>query len=81
MTREIIELIDREADLIMRGVSNTNLEGLRQRIATLFLEYCKNPMFNPEIARHLKVIERIGCLIWYVFKIKIKYQLCSQFLL
>merc|ERR1739838_1156845 len=55
LTREIIELIDREADLIMRGVSNTNLEGLRQRIATLFLEYCKNPMFNPEIARHLKV--------------------------
>merc|ERR1719466_116192 len=55
LTREIIELIDREADLIMRGVSDTNLEGLRQRIATQFLEYCKNPMFNPEIARYTKV--------------------------
>jgi len=56
LTRDIIELIDREADLIMRAVSDCNLEGLRQRIATLFLEYCKTPMFNPEISKHLKVI-------------------------
>jgi len=55
LTRDIIELIDREADLIMRGVSDKNLEGLRQRIATLFLQFCKNPTFNPEIAKHLKV--------------------------
>jgi len=55
LTRDIIQLIDREADLIMRGVSDKNLEGLRQRIATLFLQFCKNPTFNPEIAKHLKV--------------------------
>uniref|UniRef100_H2YGU7 IQ motif and ubiquitin-like domain-containing protein n=1 Tax=Ciona savignyi TaxID=51511 RepID=H2YGU7_CIOSA len=55
LTREIIELIDREADLLMRGVAEANLEGLRKRISTLFLQYCKNPMFNPEAARLLKV--------------------------
>ncbi|XP_078485773.1 uncharacterized protein LOC100186480 [Ciona intestinalis] len=55
LTREIIELIDREADLLMRGVVEANLEGLRKRIATLFLQYCKNPLFNPEAARLLKV--------------------------
>jgi len=55
LTRDIIELIDREADLLMRGLSETNLEGLRKRISTLFLQYCKNPLFNPEAARLLKV--------------------------
>ncbi|XP_039268506.2 IQ motif and ubiquitin-like domain-containing protein [Styela clava] len=55
LTREITELIDREADLLMRGVRDTNLEGLRKRISTLFLQYCKNPLFNPEAARLLKV--------------------------
>ncbi|CAB3986570.1 Hypothetical predicted protein [Paramuricea clavata] len=55
LTQEIIELIDREADLLMRGVKESNLEGLRQRISTLFLQYCKTPLFNPEAARLLKV--------------------------
>ncbi len=50
-----MELIDREADLLMRGVNEANLEGLRKRISTLFLQYCKTPVFNPEIARLLKV--------------------------
>jgi hypothetical protein len=31
------------------------LVGLRQRISTLFLQYCKTPLFNPEAARLLKV--------------------------
>ncbi|XP_038060891.1 IQ and ubiquitin-like domain-containing protein [Patiria miniata] len=55
LTQEIIELIDREADLLMRGVKETNLEGLRKRIATLFLQYVKTPTFNAEAARLLKV--------------------------
>ncbi|XP_036102802.1 IQ and ubiquitin-like domain-containing protein [Molossus molossus] len=55
LTHEILELIDREVDLMMRGVKNDNLEGLRKRIATLFLHYIKTPLFNPEVARHLKV--------------------------
>ncbi|XP_070611537.1 IQ motif and ubiquitin-like domain-containing protein [Erythrolamprus reginae] len=55
LTQEIVELIDREADLMMRGVKECNLQGLRQRICTLFLQYIKTPLFNPEVARLLKV--------------------------
>jgi len=29
--------------------------GLRKRISTLFLQYCKTPLFNPEAARHIRV--------------------------
>ncbi|XP_042326578.1 IQ and ubiquitin-like domain-containing protein [Sceloporus undulatus] len=55
LTQEIVELIDREVDLTMRGVKECNLQGLRQRICTLFLQYIKTPFFNPEVARLLKV--------------------------
>ncbi|XP_004478300.2 IQ motif and ubiquitin-like domain-containing protein [Dasypus novemcinctus] len=55
LTQEILELIDREVDLMMRGVKHHNLEGLRKRIATLFFHYIKTPLFNPEVVRHLKV--------------------------
>ncbi|XP_045047136.2 IQ motif and ubiquitin-like domain-containing protein isoform X2 [Desmodus rotundus] len=55
LTQEILELIDREVDLMMRGVKQDNLEGLRKRIATLFFHYIKTPLFNPEVSRHLKV--------------------------
>ncbi|MEJ1280866.1 IQ motif and ubiquitin domain containing [Cricetulus griseus] len=55
LTQEILELIDREVDLMMRGVKTNNLEGLRKRITTLLFHYIKTPLFNPEVARHLKV--------------------------
>lgn len=55
LTQEIVELIDREADLLMRGTKESNLEGLRKRISTLFLQYIKTPTFNAEAARLLKV--------------------------
>ncbi|XP_053575168.1 IQ and ubiquitin-like domain-containing protein [Bombina bombina] len=55
LTQEIVELIDREADLLMRGVKDSNLAGLRKRISTLFLQYIRIPTFNPEVARLLKV--------------------------
>ncbi|KFO06917.1 IQ and ubiquitin-like domain-containing protein, partial [Balearica regulorum gibbericeps] len=55
LTWEIVELIDREVDLMSREVKECNLEGLRKRICTLFLQYIKTPKFNPEVARILKV--------------------------
>lgn len=55
LTQDLMELIDREADLLTRGIKVENLEGLRQRISTLFLQFCKTPLFNPEAARLLKV--------------------------
>ncbi|XP_018560559.1 LOW QUALITY PROTEIN: IQ and ubiquitin-like domain-containing protein [Lates calcarifer] len=55
LTRDIVDLIDREVDLMTRGVKAARLEGLRRRICTLFLQYIKTPAFNPEVAKLLKV--------------------------
>lgn len=50
LTREIVELIDREADTLNRGRNPATLEGLRRRISSLFLAFIKTPEFNPEVA-------------------------------
>ncbi|KAA8590415.1 hypothetical protein FQN60_014349 [Etheostoma spectabile] len=55
LTRDMVDLIDREVDLMTRGVKAASLEGLRRRISTLFLQYIKTPAFNPEVAKLLKV--------------------------
>jgi hypothetical protein len=48
LTRDIVELIDREADLLNRGRREANLEGLRRRLSNLFLQFVETPEFNPE---------------------------------
>jgi hypothetical protein len=55
LTREIVELIDREADLLNRGRPSKTLDGLRTRISNLFLQFIENPEFNPEAAKFMKV--------------------------
>uniref|UniRef100_A0A7S1GAU3 Arf-GAP domain-containing protein n=1 Tax=Bicosoecida sp. CB-2014 TaxID=1486930 RepID=A0A7S1GAU3_9STRA len=55
LTREVVDLIDREADLLNRGRSEKSLEGLRRRISNLFLQFIETPEFNPEAARFQKV--------------------------
>lgn len=55
LSRDIVDLIDREVDLMTRGLKAASLEGLRKRISTLFLQYIKTPAFNPEVAKLLKV--------------------------
>ena len=55
LTREIVDLVDREADLINRGRSEKTLAGLRKRMANLFLQFIETPEFNPEAARFQKV--------------------------
>ncbi|XP_075994006.1 IQ motif and ubiquitin-like domain-containing protein [Genypterus blacodes] len=55
LSRDLVELIDREVDLMTRGVKPTSLQGLRKRISTLFLQLIKTPAFNPEASRLLKV--------------------------
>lgn len=47
---QIVELIDREADLLNRGRSDKSLEGLRRRTLRCFLQFIQNPMYNPEAA-------------------------------
>ena len=55
LTRDIVELIDREADMLNRGRSEASLTGLRKRLANLYLQFIETPEFNPEEARFQKV--------------------------
>jgi hypothetical protein len=43
LTREVVELIEREADLLNRGRNPRLLEGLRKRISGLFLTFIETP--------------------------------------
>lgn len=72
LTEEIIQLAKREQDLLNRGTHENNLDGLRQRIGTLLFQYCREPAFNPEAARVLKVpVEQLN-------NGTVKYQLCTN---
>ena len=55
LTKEIVDLIDRETDLMERGVKHSNLQGLRHRIMQLYLQYVRTPMFNPEARRYSRL--------------------------
>lgn len=53
--KELTELIDREAELIIRGVQDEFLVGLRRRIINRFMVYAKTPAVNPEVRKYLNV--------------------------
>jgi len=55
LTREIVDLIDREADLLNRGRPEKSFIGLRKRLANLFLQFIDTPEFNPEAMKFKKV--------------------------
>ncbi|VDP99353.1 unnamed protein product [Trichobilharzia regenti] len=55
LSREIVGLVDREAELIMRGVPCEQLSGLRQRIRNRFIQFAKLPQVNPEVGKYLAV--------------------------
>jgi hypothetical protein len=55
LSRDIVELCDREAELLNRGRSVASLSGLRSRLSNLFLQFIETPDFNPEATRFLKV--------------------------
>ncbi|CAM6049057.1 unnamed protein product [Sphagnum compactum] len=55
LIREILLLIEREADLMFRGRPASSLNGLRQRILNLFLQFVETPEFNPEAVSFLYV--------------------------
>merc|ERR1711865_1175584 len=59
LTRDLVDLIDREADMINRGRPETSLEGLRRRVANLFLQFIETPEFNPEAMRFQKVARQL----------------------
>lgn len=51
LTRGIVDLIDREADMLRRQRSERSLRGLRERLRSSFLQFIETPEFNPEAAR------------------------------
>lgn len=51
LIQEIISLIERESDMLQRGRPDKSLEGLRQRLNNLYLNFIETPLFNPEAAR------------------------------
>merc|ERR1711988_1258327 len=55
LTREIVDLIDREADTLNRGRPEKSFVGLRRRLANQFLQFIETPDFNPEALRFQKV--------------------------
>jgi len=55
LTREIVDLIDLEADMLNRGRPEKSFAGLRRRLSNLFLQFVENPEFNPEAMRYQKV--------------------------
>uniref|UniRef100_A0A3P9IF63 IQ motif and ubiquitin domain containing n=1 Tax=Oryzias latipes TaxID=8090 RepID=A0A3P9IF63_ORYLA len=57
LTLDILELIDREVDLMTRKIKAQSLDGLRNRICTLFLQYIKTAAFNPIVRKMLKVYQ------------------------
>lgn len=50
LSREIVELIRREEDLLRRQRPEQSLEGCRKRLQNLFLQFVNTPAFNPEAA-------------------------------
>lgn len=50
LTKELMELVDREADLLNRGRSAKSMDSLRVRISNLFLRFLENPQYNPRAA-------------------------------
>lgn len=55
LTRNIIELIDREGDMLNRGRRQSALSGLRQRLNHKFLEFIQTPEFNPEAGNYVRI--------------------------
>lgn len=47
LVRDITELVDREADLLNRGRPAKSLEGLRTRLANMFLQFVQSEQYNP----------------------------------
>lgn len=52
---DLVELIDREADLLNRGRPLKAMEKLRLRITHMFLEFIESPEFNPRAAEFVNV--------------------------
>ena len=50
LTRDIADLVDREADLLNRGRSLKSMDRLRVRLNNLVLQFLDNEKYNPRAA-------------------------------
>ena len=46
--------------MLNRGRSESSLQGLRKRVANLFLQFIETPEFNPEASRFQKVPQELA---------------------
>mmetsp|Transcript_11235 Transcript_11235/g.18296 ORF Transcript_11235/g.18296 Transcript_11235/m.18296 type:complete len:441 (+) Transcript_11235:80-1402(+) len=53
--KDIVELVDREADLLNRGRSYKSMESLRTRLSNLFLQFIENPAYNPRAEEFINI--------------------------
>lgn len=53
--KEILDLVDREADLLNRGRPFKSMESLRKRISNLFLQFIENPAYNPRATEFINI--------------------------
>ena len=51
LIQEILSLIQRESYILQMGRPESSVEGLRQRLNNLFLNYIETPIFNPEAVK------------------------------
>lgn len=55
LSRDISDLVDREADLLNRGRAVSSMSKLRVRLLNLFLQFIENPEFNPRAKDFIKL--------------------------
>ncbi|XP_066997158.2 IQ motif and ubiquitin-like domain-containing protein [Anabrus simplex] len=49
---DIVSLLERESKLLLIGIKKAEMNVLRRRIRKMFLEFIKDPKFNPEMAKY-----------------------------
>ncbi|EKG07454.1 hypothetical protein TCSYLVIO_001416 [Trypanosoma cruzi] len=54
LTKQIVELVDRESDLLQRGRTACSLKGLRTRLEHLFKRFIATPEYNPAVDEVVK---------------------------
>lgn len=57
---DVVELINRECDLLVRSLSGEELDVLRKRFKQLFLKILMMPIFNPETAKYSMEYNNLG---------------------
>ncbi|VDL43382.1 unnamed protein product [Hymenolepis diminuta] len=55
---DLVALLERETEFILRNIPSSMLVGLRQRILQLFVQLCKNPKLNPAISKFLPIFDK-----------------------